>query len=77
MTDPMGGAGRVGECELVGEREPVEGTEQRNNMWQFPSLQLEVDVKSPGHKLFQIRNTRMYALSCLPLFPQDLEHSGC
>ena len=77
MTDPMEGAGRVGECELVGEREPVEGTEQRNNMWQFPSLQLEVDVKSLGHELLPIRNTRMYVLSCLPLFPQELEHSGC
>lgn len=68
MTDPMEVAGRVGKCELVGECEPVEETKQRDNMWQFPSLQLEIDVKSPGHKLFQIKNPRMYVLSCLPLY---------
>lgn len=43
MTDPMDVAGRVGKCELVGECEPVEETEKRDNMWPFLSLQPEID----------------------------------
>ena len=74
MTDPMEVAGRSGKCELVGEREPVEGTDQRDGMWQLPSPQLEMDVKSPGHKSCQMENTRMCLLPCLPPNSQDPEN---
>lgn len=50
----------------MAEREAVEETEQRDNDGSFLPLQLEVDVKSPGHRNYsrsEIQNV------CAALFP--------
>ena len=71
--------GRVAaECELVSAYEPAQESEQRDKQWRFPFLATGSrwkELRAQSHSKWIILECNV--LSCLPLYPQDLEHSRC